>query len=619
MDPAQLLASKYSSRPAAGPGLAAAYRQGLLAPAQAAHYEEAVRRGLVQDPYAQGRIDARSSPMGAIDSGLETFNRSVPGFSELSALPSAAFGTLTDALAGRTGPGSGWGANWNDARARQQGMVDQHAADHPLLANTETGAGYAGQVILPWLTAGTSEIPSAVAAAGRGLAPAAARFAAATARNGVRGAAMAGVAGFSQPGTLRQRAQNAAASLAPGAVFGMAAPAAGKGFGKVAKLIGKDPAALDLTAYPDAAALRAEGIPFTPGQALGGAVKALEDRAMDHPGLGDSILAARQKGLDGFNRWGANLALAHIGQTLPASVKNGNFALMHVADALDDAEADAAGGVWHAMPDHEFIAAVDRHEANLANLPEEQRDAFHDLKWDDVYYPLLDGEEGGADVSAVRSKLATLSANYKRLGGPDDPMAGAIDGVMNDLTNMTERQNPGYAAAIRGVDSGRAVLSRLTQAADLSGNKEGVFTPAQLKAVIPVPDGPGGKHLMEPTDTLLYEIADRAHRVLGPDYSYANAASAAGDPVAAPGRHPSALKAIAGFPYDAIGQSLASDMAATDPGNSLAQAYASRPLGATIDDVIAGRIGDSSATAGTSQPSGQSAWGATSAPGSDGP
>jgi hypothetical protein len=213
--------------------LAEAYRRGLLPPDRAAAYEEAARRGLVNDPYAATRASADP-----VTGSLTNVARNIPGLSELGAGYSAALRTADDALSGRK---VDFGARWNQARAEQQGEVDRLRQDHPIVANLSGAVGdMAGTVGLMKALPGPKPTLRPVAIPAKPLVQRsidAGRQALATgARNAVTGAMISGGYAAAQPGTADERATAARNALLPGAVAGVAAPAVAKGVTTGARL-----------------------------------------------------------------------------------------------------------------------------------------------------------------------------------------------------------------------------------------------------------------------------------------------------------------------------------------------------------------------------------------------
>lgn len=213
------------------------YRSGVLPQPQAQAYEEAVRRGLVVDGYASGRMDARKN-LGA-DGFVQTIDSTVPGMSEAEGAIQSLVGMGKEALSGQ--PVHDFSAHWKANRDWQQGVLDEYRAQHPVLAGTAKGLGFGGQMAAAIGTGGASEAPELAEGASTLAGKAgqlATNVATRVARNAPTGAAWAAANAAAQPGTLQQRAEAAAKAVPAGAALGAAIPEAagvvGKGVGALA-------------------------------------------------------------------------------------------------------------------------------------------------------------------------------------------------------------------------------------------------------------------------------------------------------------------------------------------------------------------------------------------------
>jgi hypothetical protein len=65
---------------------------------------------------------------------------------------------------------------------------------------------------------------------------------------------------------------------------------------------------------PEVAELLGEGVPMTPGQIIGGMAKRIEDKAVSLPVVGDAIIGAQRRSVEGFNRAALNRVLKPIGE-----------------------------------------------------------------------------------------------------------------------------------------------------------------------------------------------------------------------------------------------------------------------------------------------------------------
>ncbi len=354
-------------------------------------------------------VNAGPPDYSALGGYVDTFNRAVPGLSEMGAGLAAGGGVLDDLMAGRP---ADFGAHWTQARAHQQGQIDKLRSDHPIASNMTTGLGIAAPVLAAALaTGGTGAAPLVAENAPLGLRATAVRLAANTGRNAFTGAAVGGVYGASQPGTLRQRLSAANQNMLPGAVAGVAAPA----------LVGATRAGLAgvraLTNNPNA-------IPSALALA-GGALQRL-------PTSEDALYNASLRGIDGVGRpaiyqapWGA-------------------------ADRLR-----ALPDTFIAKPDSEF-AALDRiQDDRTANLSADIRNHFKHNAVGALLDPVLydDDFEGytGAQVADLQSNLSNLANHYRPQGENGQVLANEIDHLNANFTAMAGRTQPEFAKAMTSV------------------------------------------------------------------------------------------------------------------------------------------------------------------------
>jgi hypothetical protein len=372
--------SPLQTTPSKSQMLAEAYRRNLLRPAQAAAYEAAAARGAVNDPYAAGRADEKSSLVGASRGASLAFTGSIPFLNESGAGLAAGAGAIDNMMNNRP---ADFGGQWNKARALQHGYQDQYTADHPIATVGLKTAGLAGQIAAAVGTAGASEAGVGASAARAGFAASARRMAATGARNATLGGSVAAVNAAAQPGTLRQRASAADNAFLPGAAVGAAIPAVASALpGSIAAMRragtavreGMDtftgaPAAqprAPAVASP-AAALANEGIPITLGQRLGGPILQAENQTSGLPWLGSAIRDAQASGQQGLNRAVANRALAQIGQTLPANVPVGQAAADFVNARVAGARDRVIDGIESVEPDAQYASDVKSALSNAKN------------------------------------------------------------------------------------------------------------------------------------------------------------------------------------------------------------------------------------------------------------
>ncbi len=337
---------------------------------------------------------------------VDTFNRAVPGLSEMGAGLAAGGGVLDDLMAGRP---ADFGARWSQARAHQQSQIDQLRNNHPIAANMTTGLGLAAPLAAALATGGTAAAPLVAENGALGLRAAATRLAANTGRNAFTGAAVGGVYGASQPGTLSQRFSAANQNMLPGAVAGVAAPA----------LVGATRAGLagvraltdNPNAIPSALAL------------VGGAIQRL-------PTSEDALYNASVNGIDGVNRaaatrripWDANERLLDMPRSIVAA------------------------------PDDEFAATDRLQNDRVFKMHPDLIEHFQDHARDYVVSPITDDPDfkgyTGFQVAGIRSRLSDLSDHYRPQGQRGERLANEIDQMNADFTAMAGRTQPAFARAL---------------------------------------------------------------------------------------------------------------------------------------------------------------------------
>lgn len=199
--------------------LAEAYKRGLLPSDKAAAYEEAVRRGLVSNSFAGGKMSAKG-PLGLAAATAATINEAVPFADELS----AGVGAVADTLQGK----GDFGQNWTRQREMQQGMQAGLRDKSRLASNLATGTGYVIQAVPALATGGAAAAPQA----GNIFA----RVGARAAKNATVGAGYAAANAFASRGTLPERVGSAVSAIPAGAVVGAAVPAAGEAVGAAGRV-----------------------------------------------------------------------------------------------------------------------------------------------------------------------------------------------------------------------------------------------------------------------------------------------------------------------------------------------------------------------------------------------
>ncbi len=509
--------------------LAEAYRRGLLRPAQAAAYEAAALRGAVDDPYAAGRADERTSARGAARGAKLAFTGSIPFMNEGGAAMAAGAGAIGNMMNNRP---ADFGGQWNRARALQQGYLDQFGADHPIATTGLRTAGLAAQVAAAVGTGGASEAASGAAAARSGLAASGKRLAMSGARNAAMGGSVAALNAAAQPGTLRQRALAADNAFLPGAAIGAAVPitaSALPGSMAIARRAGSAirdgieglpglPAVRSqapAVAGP-ASALASEGIPITLGQRLGGPFLSAENQTSRLPWLGSAIRDAQASGQQGLNRALANRVLAQIGQTLPANVPVGQAAADFVNAKVANARDIVLDGIESVEPDARYAGDV---QAALSkadrSLPKDLRRHFAGIV-NDAAERLTNGAANSETIRDIFQQIDDEIEGHIDSPNPDeDNYSLHLQNYKDSIAALAGRQNPGFMADYTGGEKAKLIANLFSDATSrAAGDPNGFDAAALLQAHDALPTS----HISDLASSALpptLDLADRANVVMG--------------------------------------------------------------------------------------------------------
>lgn len=377
----------------------------------------------------------------------------------------------------------------------QRGIEDDFAERRPNAASLARGTGAAATLAIPAGNAANiyAQSPRLLNAA-RGAVAA-----------GVQGAA----AGLADRGTAQERLATASkaaidpVTLGLGAVGGALAPArAGQPRTKPVS--------------DNVKALRAEGVPLTPGQAYGGAAKMTEDAMTSTPILGTAIQDARRSGLERFNTAAANRALSHVNAKVPEGVKPGNDTIAYVGDLLS-LKYDALlpkGGV---RADPGFADDVARNVVPVAEtLTPQARDQLLSIVESRVNSRMnTAGGMDGQTYQRVQSELKTLAGRFSGSTDADQRAIGdAITGISGALRDAAGRQNSSFGGQLKRLDRAYAEFKRVEGAASAVAADGGVFTPAQYQGAVRAGDKTAGKRQFARGAALGQDFAGAAKDVL---------------------------------------------------------------------------------------------------------
>lgn len=327
-----------------------------------------------------------------------------------------------------------------------------------------------------------------------------------TGRAALTGAAVGGVAGAGSGTDPASRAQNAMMGAGIGAATGAAFQAGGNALAASGRNAAANPSSVRQ--------LTNEGVRVTPGQAIGGPFKRVEDAMTSLPITGAVVNQSRRTGLRDFNLATMNRELSHIGQRIPQGQRAGRDAFATAWRLSSQAYDDALQGVQF-VPDQQVQQSVAQ---VMATSPQTVRAQLQGLV-DDVVTPNLGGPIDGATWKRVDADLGKLiraadNASQNQVG--QNLLRDSLRQIQLAWQGGLERAAPRAAQGVAAADRTRAGLERIRQALQnpATGAQDELFTGAQLNRAAQQMDTSAGNRQFAQGQALTQDWAQAAQQVL---------------------------------------------------------------------------------------------------------
>jgi hypothetical protein len=347
------------------------------------------------------------------------------------------------------------------------------------------------------------------------------------------------------------------------------------------------------------------GVTMTPGQILGGAWKATEDKLSSVPVLGDFIRNAQQRSVQSFNRATYNDALGQIGETLPGNVGAGSDGVAYVNRQI--------GNVYNSLvprarfvADQNFGADLTAIRNDLAQNAPGALPQFDNIVQNQITGKLNNGALTGEQWNNTRSTITSIARN--RLAGnstPDDRVLADALGDLGDAINSgVGRASP--PDVLHDLGRANAAWSRYKQIEKAAGsvgasNNGNVFTSPQYASGV----RNGATASQKATNSgLSGQLAADATEVLGRNYPdsgtvgrslmTAGLGAAAGHAIAPQVMVPAATAiGVGSLPYTALGQRLTQGLLMDRPGLAAPVGRAISAFGPTLGFTVAPALAQS--------------------------
>lgn len=268
---------------------------------------------------------------------------------------------------------------------------------------------------------------------------------------------------------------------------------------------------------PEAAALRQQGVPLTPGSAFGGRIQQVEQAAESLPIIGRVVSGAREQQYEKFNTAAYNKVLRNLNPTLKVPENAvGRDAYRFVEDAIGaqyQAVVPKLRIEYSPRVDQAFEAVKNRYAKGKLppSLQKEFAGYVDALKSDFSANQVLPGTR----AQAIKQDLGEMANSYSTAQGSERLLANAYRDLQGLYMNLMKNQNPKYAKDLNKADTAFKDFVRVQTAMAKTRGEEGVFTPAQLEAAVRQTDRSARKGAFARGAAPMQELSGTATSVLG--------------------------------------------------------------------------------------------------------
>jgi hypothetical protein len=257
-----------------------------------------------------------------------------------------------------------------------------------------------------------------------------------------------------------------------------------------------------------------EGVNVTPGQALGGMFKTIEDKATSLPIIGDAINYARQKGIEEFNKATYKRALESIGGKVPETT--GREGIAAVKGQIENAY-DQLLPKLSFNPDKVLFDSINNLDQTVKGLSKEDAKIVADNVKSLIQsrLPKQGGSSGidGNTFKMIETDLGQLASDYAGATGSQATIGRAYKQALADLRVALGRNNPDYAQELANINTAFAHYARLRKAGSMANTQE-TFTPSQLANAVKQADQSAGKGATATGKALMQDLSDAGVQVL---------------------------------------------------------------------------------------------------------
>lgn len=265
---------------------------------------------------------------------------------------------------------------------------------------------------------------------------------------------------------------------------------------------------------PNVKALQDVGVQPTIGQAAGGWLNRLEDKAQSVPILGDAIRTARERGAGQLEA----AAFQRAGDPVGAKITGRGFdGILEAKDALSASYDKVIPKLSADVLDPVFVNKMANLRGLVSNLPQRERDRFDSVisrEIDDRLAP--NGRLSGQNLKDAWNALRDEAAKFSKSDDAyQQDLGRAFKQAFQELKDhVSATNNAADVRTLKNTDLGYANFKILQRAASGVNSVDGAITPSALQSAVRASDRSLDKGRMAEGRALLQDLSNAGKDVL---------------------------------------------------------------------------------------------------------
>lgn len=265
---------------------------------------------------------------------------------------------------------------------------------------------------------------------------------------------------------------------------------------------------------PNVAILQAEGIQPSVGQAAGGLLNRLEEKAQSIPFFGDAVRGARDRPIAQLEGAAFNRAGGPIGAKIQA---RGHEGILEAKDALSKSYDEVIPKLSVDVADPAFVGKMKSLRSLVSSLPQREQERFDSVIAREIDQRLApNGRLSGQNLKDAWNALRDESAKFsKSTDAYQQDLGRALKQTFEELKGHVASTNPPeLVKQLRNTDLGYANYKILQKAASQASAVDGNITPSSLQSAVRASDRSLDKGRMAEGKALMQDLSNAGKDVL---------------------------------------------------------------------------------------------------------